>query len=89
MWRPLISGFLQIQKDLPMTGGAAGGLSIELECADATAACLDAADHSTAWQIERIQVHVDSVQLTSEMTPNFAHMPMRGEHFAAFSGKRL
>lgn len=78
-WRPLSSGFLQMRKYLPMMGGASGGLSIELECADAIDACHNAANHSTEWQIENIQLHVDSVQLTSEMTQNFADMLIRGE----------
>ena len=77
-WRPLSSGFLQASKYLPMMGGA-GGLSIELECADANAACSTAANKSTSWQLEQLQVHVDSVQLTSEMTSNFADMLIRGE----------
>jgi hypothetical protein len=77
-WRPLSSGFLQCSKYIPMMGGAAG-LSIELECADATAACSTEPNHSTSWQLEQLQVHVDSVQLTSEMTSNFADMLIKGE----------
>ena len=78
-WRPLSSGFLQISKFLPMLGGASGGLSLELECSDLTDACSTAAGNSQVWQLEQIQVHVDSVQLTSEMTNNFAEMLYRGE----------
>ena len=51
-WRPLSSGFLQASKYLPMLGGASGGLSIEIECADLTAACSTAANKSTTWQLE-------------------------------------
>ena len=78
-WRPLSSGFLQCAKYLPMMGVAAGGLSIELECADLVDACNTEAAHSQLWQLEQIQLHVDSVQLTSEMTSNFADMLIRGE----------
>ena len=62
-----------------MMGGAAGGFSVELECAELVDAVNTAADHSLLWQIEQIQLHVDSVQLTSEMTSNFADMLVRGE----------
>jgi len=62
-----------------MLGGAAGGLEISLECADAAAACLADATHTTSWQIENLQVHVDSVTLTSEMTANFAQMLTDGD----------
>jgi hypothetical protein len=78
-WRPLSSGFLQCPKYLPMLGGAAGGLSIELEAADLVDACSTAAGKSQEWQLEQIQVHVDSVQLTSQMTNNFAEMLISGE----------
>ena len=60
-------------------GGAAGGLSAELECSDLSDAVSTEVDHSLIWQIEQIQLHVDSVQLTSEMTSNFADMLIRGE----------
>ena len=62
-----------------MLGGASGGLSIELEAADLPDACSTAVGKSQVWQLEQIQVHVDSVQLTSEMTNNFAEMLIRGE----------
>jgi hypothetical protein len=78
-WRPLSSGFLSCGKYLPMLGGAAGGLSIELEVCDLNEAVVDFGTNSTDWQIEQLQVHVDSVQLTSEMTSNFADMLIRGE----------
>ena len=78
-WRPLSAGFLQCSKYLPMMGGAAGGLSCELEANDLIDACMNVAGHSQEWQIEQIQLHVDSVQLTSEMTSNFADMLIRGE----------
>ena len=45
-WRPVSSGFLQCGKYLPMMGGAAGGLSFELECADLTDACVNHANVS-------------------------------------------
>ena len=78
-WRPLSSGFLQQKRLRPMLGGASGGLSIELECADLVDACSTAAGKSQDWQLEKIQLHVDSVQLTSEMISNFADMLIRGE----------
>ena len=78
-WRPLSSGFLQCSKYLPMMGGAAGGLSVELEAADHPDACSTAAGKSQTWQLEQIQLHVDSVQLTSQMTSNFADMLISGE----------
>ena len=80
-WRPLSSGFLQCGRYLPMMAGAAGGLQIELECADLTDAAVGhtAGSTSTAWQLEQLQVHCDSVTLTSEMTNNFADMLIRGE----------
>ena len=77
-WRPLSAGFLQCPKFLPMMGGA-GGLSVELEASDLSDACSTAADKSQTWQLEQIQLHVDSVQLTSEMTSNFAEMLISGE----------
>jgi hypothetical protein len=64
---------LQTQKYILMLGGS-GGMTIELEAADLSAACDTADGFSQLWQIERMQVHVDSVQLTSEMTNNFADM---------------
>ncbi len=62
-----------------MLGGAASGLCIELECADANAAVHTAANHSTDWQIEQLQCHVDSCQLSSTMTSDFADILIRGE----------
>ena len=60
-------------------GGAAGGLSVELEASDLTDACMNVAGHSQEWQIEQIQLHVDSVQLTSKVTNDFADTLIRGE----------
>ena len=62
-----------------MLGGASGGLSIELEACDHTDAVVDHTGNSVLWQLEQLQCHVDSVQLTSEMTANFADMLIRGE----------
>ena len=78
-WRPLSCGFLQASRYLPMMGGAAGGLTIELELNDLTAAVHTAANHSTSWQIEQLQCHVDSVQLASTMTADIADVLIRGE----------
>ena len=78
-WRPLSCGFFQQPKFLPMLGGASGGLSLELECSDLPDACSTAAGKSQEWQLEQISAHVDSVQLTSEMTNNFAEMLISGE----------
>ncbi len=62
-----------------MLGGAAQGLTFELECADLTDACVNAAGTSAKWQLESLQLHVDSVQLTSEMTASYADMLIKGE----------
>jgi hypothetical protein len=70
-WRPLSLGFLQMKKYLPMMGGSSG-LTIELELSDSLDAVLDGTGNSTSWHIENLQCHVDSVQLTSEMTNKFA-----------------
>lgn len=78
-WRPLSSGFLQCGRYLPMMGGASGGLTIELECSDLTDACVDATNLSATWQLEQLQLHVDSVQLASEMTSSFADMLIDGQ----------
>jgi hypothetical protein len=77
-WRPTSSGFLQCGKYIPMMGGA-GGLSFELELADATEAVVDHTGNSSDWQIEQLTLHVDSVQLTSELTSSFADMLIKGE----------
>jgi len=54
--------------------GGAGGLSFELELADPTDAIVNAANKSTDWSITNFTLHVDSVQLTSEVTNSFADM---------------
>ena len=78
-WRPVSLGFLQCGKYLPMMGGAAGGLQIELECADLLDACLNVAGRSATWELRDLQCHVSSVQLASEMTSSFADMLIAGE----------
>jgi len=78
-WRPLSLGFLQAQKLLPCLGGAASGLTFEFELEDADKAVLDAANHSTKWQIEAFSCHIDSVQCTSEFTRAMAQMLIDGE----------
>ncbi len=78
-WRPLSCGFLQASRYLPQLGGAAGGLCLELELNDLTAAVHTAAGFSTSWQIEQLQCHVDSVQLASTMTADIADVLIRGE----------
>lgn len=60
-------------------GGASGGLSIELECSDLTDAIVNATGISATWQLEQLQLHVDSVQLASEMTSSFADMLIDGQ----------
>ena len=62
-----------------MMGGAAGGLQIELECADLLDACLNVAGKSANWELRDLQCHVSSVQLASEMTSSFADMLIQGE----------
>jgi hypothetical protein len=78
-WRPLSLGFLQAEKLLPCLGGAASGLTFEFELEDAAKACLDAANHSTKWQLESFSCHIDSVQCTSEVTASMADQLIRGE----------
>jgi hypothetical protein len=79
VWRPLGLGFASMQKFLPLLGGAAGGLSIECSLADAADAVLGhAPNSSTDWSIENFAVHVDSVQLNSEMTSMFADLLIEG-----------
>ena len=71
-WRPLSSGWLQCGKLCPLLGGSAGGLSCELELADLDSAALAAAGLSQDWQIESLEMHCDSVTLTSELASQFA-----------------
>ncbi len=59
--------------------GAASGLCVELEAADLVDAVSTAAGKSTDWQIEQLCCHVDSVQLTSELTASMADLLIRGE----------
>ena len=72
VWRPLSSGWLQCGKLCPLLGGSAGGLSCELELADVSDAALAAAGLSQNWQIESLEMHCDSVTLTSELASQFA-----------------
>jgi hypothetical protein len=67
------------QKLLPMMGGAAAGMTFEFELEDSTQACLGGANKSQSWEISSFQCHIDSVQLTSELTTSFADMLQRGE----------
>jgi hypothetical protein len=79
-WRPLSLGFLtSAQKLLPCMGGAASGLTFEFELEDFTKACLGGDSHSQSWEISSFQCHIDSVQLTSELTTSFADMLQKGE----------
>ena len=77
-WRPLSSGFLSCGRFLPMMGGAAGGLTIELECEDAADAVLNGTNNSTEWSLSDLKIHVDSVTLTSEITNDFADLLLSG-----------
>jgi len=77
-WRPLSSGFLSCGRFLPMMGGAAGGLSIEIECEDAADAVLNGTGNSTDWNLSDLKIHVDSVTLTSEITNDFADLLLSG-----------
>jgi hypothetical protein len=61
-----------------MMGGAAGGLSAELEVEDAADACLNGTDNSTAWTLSNLQIFCDSVTLTSEITNDFADLLTSG-----------
>ena len=76
-WRPLGAGFLNCGKYLPSMGTS--GLTVELELADLSEACLNHGTNSVIWQLENMQINIDSVTLTSEMTNNFADMLIRGE----------
>ncbi len=78
-WRPLSCGFFQASRYLPMMAGAASGLCVELEAADLVDAVSTAAGKSADWQIEQLCCHVDSVQLTSELTASMADLLIRGE----------
>ena len=77
-WRPLSSGFLSCGRFCPMMGGAAGGLTLELECEDAADAVLNGTDNSTDWSLSDLKIHVDSVTLTSEITNDFADLLLSG-----------
>ena len=78
--RPLSLGFLtSAQKLLPMMGGAAAGLTFEFELEDLSKACLGGGTNSQSWKFSSFQCHIDSVQLTSELTTSFADMLQRGE----------
>jgi len=61
-----------------MMGGAAGGLSIEIECENAEDAVLNGTGNSTDWNLSELKIHVDSVQLTSEITNDFADLLLSG-----------
>ena len=61
-----------------MMGGAAGGLTIELECEDAADAVLNGTGNSTEWSLSDLKIHVDSVTLTSEITNDFADLLLSG-----------
>ena len=71
-WRPLSSGWLACGKYIPLLGGSSGGLSCELELADSKDAVLDAAGLSTDWQIEELEMHVDSVTMATELASQMA-----------------
>ena len=73
-WRPLSSGFLSCGKYIPLLGGSAGGLSAELECCDIPEACLKdtAGTLSQDWQIQDLQLHVDSVTMATELASQMA-----------------
>ena len=71
-WRPLSSGWLQCGKYIPLLGGSAGGLSCELELADVSDAALAATGLSQDWQIEDLQMHVDSVTMATELASQMA-----------------
>ena len=77
-WRPLSSGFLNCGRFLPMMGGAAGGITCELEVNDDSDAVLNGTNNSTAWTLSDLKIHVDSVTLTSEITSDFADLLLSG-----------
>jgi len=54
--------------------GGSNGLSFELELADPIDAVVNGPANSTDWSITNFTLHVDSVQLTSEVTNSFADM---------------
>ena len=62
-----------------MMGGAAAGLTFEFELEDLTKACLGGENKSQSWEISSFQCHIDSVQLTSELTTSFAETLQAGE----------
>ena len=55
-----------------MKGGSSGGLSCELELSSAEDAVCDAAGLSTDWQIEELEMHVDSVTMATELASQMA-----------------
>merc|ERR1711966_174781 len=59
--------------------GGSSGLTVELELADLTDSIVNHGTNSTWGQLENMQINIDSVTLTSEMTNNFADMLIRGE----------
>ena len=61
-----------------MMGGAAGGLTIEIECEDAADAVLNGTNNSTDWNLSDLKIHCDSVTLTSEITNDFADLLLSG-----------
>ena len=71
-WSPLSSGWLQCGKYIPLLGGSAGGLSCTLELADAEEAICNATTLSTDWQIEELEMHVDSVTMATELASQMA-----------------
>ena len=83
-WRPLSSGWLACGKYVPLLGGSAGGCSVELELSDETDAVLAADGLSTDWQIEDLQMHVDSVTLATELANQFAEQLINDSILIAF-----
>jgi len=63
---------LQCGKFVPLLGGSSGGLSCELELNDATDAVLNGTGMSDDWQIEELEMHVDSVTMATELASQFA-----------------
>ena len=78
VWRPLTSGLLNCNKWLPGLLLGAGGLTIEFELAPAADAVNTHADFSQSYTLSDCVCHVDSCQLTSELTEQYSSMLLSG-----------
>jgi hypothetical protein len=78
VWRPLSSGLLNCGKWMPAMLLGAGGLTFELEVADAVAAVRNFTGESVNYVLKDMICHVDTCTLTSELTEQYSGMLLSG-----------